>query len=969
MLTWLHVSDIHFRPAADWRDVPARVALIRHLREAFARGSLPRPDLLFCTGDVAFGNHVTAPLASQYAQAALFFEQLLGVCQLPKERLFVVPGNHDVDRDEINPDAQATLVRWAEESERHEDTINKRFESRDRAHADALKRLGAYGEFVSGWLGHQSDPEGRHCYAKRLNIDGLHVGIAGFNSAWSCAGNEDDRHLWMAAQWQFNRALKELEGVHLRIGLVHHPIDWLNEREQDVATRRIAAQFDFWLHGHKHSTWLDPRQNCVTIGAGAVNADSDSEFGVNLVELDLDKLTGNAHLRSYSVADDGWFVKSIPHQADKGVWSFGFRSAREREPGPIRPPRNDFDPEPEGDHVPGLAYSHLGSIHLHVDGKQARAFVEDLVRDHRLQHYVADFASIDRFKPGPERAKRGPIYKAHTPGVDREELDFFSSTLLHAGTRTPTRDQWRQLAHVVNEALVKLHRRGDAGVVVELERVVATVDETGRVRRIGDDGEVSIAEPADDVCADELSRLSHHDDELLRDSLLFRPSELAVVEDARYELHFSLDIPRGRTDQRERPPFELDQLLDLCEDARIEVGGWFLFKDQRRWAYRSNSFKARSEVDAARLKRWWSALRERLRQEPAFTRQGSRLRLLAEESLAVWKTPPRKRHPDLLTVPELAEWEREFSNLSEFWVAAPNFLGDQDPEVERAMVANLKKGVKYLYFLRSNADAKRWLSFKNGLEKKGCETKKMRAYVIGFRDRDKWHDNIAFIANPGKADCQGVQLEINPLTKRVDCGIRMPRGQVEEFVKALQPALDAGDIAHWLPVRDGTESRRMAIVCLKLPGRPDDAALDRLDTELAVQASLNDGEVVHYGSTSILVAFGDEPGALARALRFATRLQPLDLACAPLRLGIDYAIAYQVARAIGLRWEGPAMRGCRAVLDAVPEAGGVYLTAEAAALRREEPWPDIDLEPLNVDDVKRAGVFRAVTLAMPEPSG
>ena len=30
------------------------------------------------------------------------------------------------------------------------------------------------------------------------------VGIAGFNSAWSCAGLEDDRTLWLAAEWQFN---------------------------------------------------------------------------------------------------------------------------------------------------------------------------------------------------------------------------------------------------------------------------------------------------------------------------------------------------------------------------------------------------------------------------------------------------------------------------------------------------------------------------------------------------------------------------------------------------------------------------------------------------------------------------------------------------------------------------------------------------------------------------------------------
>lgn len=67
----------------------------------------PCPDLIFCTGDIAYGETHCSPLAEQYQEAQAFFDELLKVCgqngkTLEKNRLFVVPGNHDVNRNSIN---------------------------------------------------------------------------------------------------------------------------------------------------------------------------------------------------------------------------------------------------------------------------------------------------------------------------------------------------------------------------------------------------------------------------------------------------------------------------------------------------------------------------------------------------------------------------------------------------------------------------------------------------------------------------------------------------------------------------------------------------------------------------------------------------------------------------------------------------------------------------------------------------
>ncbi|MCA3845453.1 MAG: metallophosphoesterase, partial [Burkholderia sp.] len=136
-LIWLHISDIHFHPKTSWRDNATRQELLDFLRGEFDN-ALPRPHLVLCTGDIAFGETSGAPLSAQYKDAAQFFDDLLDCCQLPRDRLFIVPGNHDVNRREISGDQQARLVEMAHTTPlAHVDAINQRFADRSRDHRSA----------------------------------------------------------------------------------------------------------------------------------------------------------------------------------------------------------------------------------------------------------------------------------------------------------------------------------------------------------------------------------------------------------------------------------------------------------------------------------------------------------------------------------------------------------------------------------------------------------------------------------------------------------------------------------------------------------------------------------------------------------------------------------------------------------------------------------------------------------------
>jgi 3',5'-cyclic AMP phosphodiesterase CpdA len=88
---WLHVSDFHLREGDAYdRDVVLRaltLSVARYRKEGRA------PDLIFATGDIAYSGK-----AGEYRLATVFFDALLNSAGLERRHLFVIPGNHDCDR-------------------------------------------------------------------------------------------------------------------------------------------------------------------------------------------------------------------------------------------------------------------------------------------------------------------------------------------------------------------------------------------------------------------------------------------------------------------------------------------------------------------------------------------------------------------------------------------------------------------------------------------------------------------------------------------------------------------------------------------------------------------------------------------------------------------------------------------------------------------------------------------------------
>ena len=98
-LLLLHISDIHFQaPLCNTTmdpDLPYRTALITDLETN--RRDVGEVGAILVTGDIAFHGR-----ESEYTAALAWIKRVAKACGCPIERVFVVPGNHDVDRAVIS---------------------------------------------------------------------------------------------------------------------------------------------------------------------------------------------------------------------------------------------------------------------------------------------------------------------------------------------------------------------------------------------------------------------------------------------------------------------------------------------------------------------------------------------------------------------------------------------------------------------------------------------------------------------------------------------------------------------------------------------------------------------------------------------------------------------------------------------------------------------------------------------------
>ncbi len=323
-VTWLHISDLHFRDINEYNNSIIREAFKQDI-QSFCQENDLSVDIIFVTGDIAF-----AGKSNEYTLATSFFNELLELTNISKEQLFIIPGNHDVDRQAISvlaSNAAALLDNRNATNAFLASPIDCNYLS---------QRLYNYVNFWDSFFGNTKKASNivtaPHYYSQTINISGKSVAILGLNSAWLCAG-KDDGHNLLIGEKQIRDILSKHQDAELTIALMHHPFDWLKEFDEQDSQTLLNRACEFVLRGHLHKSRLEftisPDANVMHIAAGALCETRERPNAYNIVKYDFEMGTGTIYLRRYSDESGGFFSKDTLtyHNAPDGEYKFRIKSS------------------------------------------------------------------------------------------------------------------------------------------------------------------------------------------------------------------------------------------------------------------------------------------------------------------------------------------------------------------------------------------------------------------------------------------------------------------------------------------------------------------------------------------------------------------------------------------------------------------------------------------------------------------
>jgi hypothetical protein len=242
--------------------------------------------------------------------------------------------------------------------------------------------------------------------------------------------------------------------------------------------------------------------------------------------------------------------------------------------------------------------------------------------------FLGKLNEISKAASGPQRYDEDfrETYAIHTPGEgSQERFEIFSTTSF--GERDEIgEDIIHALKHILREL------SGTRGVIVEVERALATITEQGQW----------IATP---------NLLIPTIDDQKVGTLRSRTHPI--------EIHHALDVAKLGTETE--PPISIEEVLRAANELGVKFGGWFLFDKGSAWSYRSSAFTGYDDYKEE-AQEYHFLLAKYLERRLANAGREYKLWTLIEQILGIWNTGRRvSSREGVLSIAGLAEWEKSCS--------------------------------------------------------------------------------------------------------------------------------------------------------------------------------------------------------------------------------------------------------------------------------------------------------------------
>lgn len=282
--TIIHISDLHFKNDAE--NQFRLSCLLRDLERLRSDG----PVYTAFTGDLVQSGDDNA--------FDRLFDQLIGPLIELGHELFVVPGNHDVQRAIANQTFADRILADHGSGYLFGKHIGMR-ESHPEPEFDSLVNYRNLEDLLQ--------PYNQRNYWGYATTRGA-VSVVGLNSAWLCcsrSGGGSDRGRLRVEPSVLEKLSKSLPSDTLRVALLHHPLDWLEETTRSAVNDLLIQHMDLVLFGHVHSKdvvgQIKGYSNCLFLQSPPLRAGwSKGTNGYTIINANIPHKRFEVEYRSYS---------------------------------------------------------------------------------------------------------------------------------------------------------------------------------------------------------------------------------------------------------------------------------------------------------------------------------------------------------------------------------------------------------------------------------------------------------------------------------------------------------------------------------------------------------------------------------------------------------------------------------------------------------------------------------------------
>ena len=287
-LEWIHLSDVHFSGNEGYEIRRMRDSIINKLKEIIADRVI---SFVVVSGDLVYQN------GTYDSQLKKFLDSIMEICNITKDNLFIVPGNHDLKR---NQPRTLLLNGIRKDNFKFEHETMKQLQKDFKKYKTFMKKMGK--------------DDGDYIY-KLEKRRGYNLFL--MNTAFTAGTDADDGNLILEKDSFYDeiKKLKDQENsVNIAVG--HHPIRcFLQENQEKIWNNFNDYNIDFYLCGHMHkgaySYDLNTGRVIPTYQCGSGRVDDYATVTFLVGELDMKTKKGKIISYKWLTNEECWTIGGI----------------------------------------------------------------------------------------------------------------------------------------------------------------------------------------------------------------------------------------------------------------------------------------------------------------------------------------------------------------------------------------------------------------------------------------------------------------------------------------------------------------------------------------------------------------------------------------------------------------------------------------------------------------------------------